>query len=210
MSPTDPQALAADHHHAVHRHFALSPQGLRRRRDDRRARAADSADLRSLLRWDGRGQRLDHAAVGDDMHQLAVEPQGDLLSGELGRELDALPAEADVAVPADQPIDLDHERGLRPVGQGGRRWFEAGNPPAALHQRLQVGSGELGGAGAGEFAVDEDVDAALISPDGGGASAQRGGELQLLAGGQTQPADRRDERLELHCPDVGFVDGQPR
>ncbi|MET9969013.1 hypothetical protein ABZZ80_24555 [Streptomyces sp. NPDC006356] len=49
------------------------------------------------------------------MHQLAAEPQGDLLSGGLGRELDALPAEADVAVPADQRVDLHHERGLRPV-----------------------------------------------------------------------------------------------
>ncbi|WP_411130447.1 hypothetical protein [Streptomyces sp. x-19] len=52
--------------------------------------------------------------------------RGDLLSGELGRELDALPAEADVAVPADQPVDLDNERGLRPVGHGG----VAGSGPA--------------------------------------------------------------------------------
>ncbi len=78
-----------------------------------------------------------------------------MLPGELGREPAAPAAHADVTIPADQPVDLDHEGSQRPVGRGLRRWFDAGGGPAALNECLQVGRGELcnAGAGAGEFAV---------------------------------------------------------
>jgi hypothetical protein len=93
---SDPQSLPGDHDASLRRHCPLGPQGLGGGRDDLGAWAVGPAELGSLVRRNGCRERLDDAAVGDDVHQLAVEAEGDGLSGQVVRDLDLPAAEADL------------------------------------------------------------------------------------------------------------------
>ncbi len=137
----------------------------------------------------------------DDVHQVAVQAQGDLAAMQVRAEPQPGAADAGVSVVADDAIDLDHGSGRqRDCGRQGRsaRWRWAGGLSAAHPQFLQVVGGQVRRHGSDEFAVDEDVDAVLVGPDMRVLTAPGSAHLDALHARQdAEQAARRDDSVEL-------------
>ncbi|WFE98597.1 hypothetical protein [Micromonospora sp. WMMD964] len=124
------------------------------------ASVADAGDF-------GRGQRVGQAAqqdtVGADLHEAAVEADGDAPAGEVVAD-GVLPAgQADQAGGVDEAFDFD--RGAGPNGTGGDRGLP-GRLAVVGEELAQVSGGESGRDGLESDAVDEQMDDGGVGPQG--------------------------------------------
>jgi len=103
------QALAGDHDPAAVAHASLHPHGSGRRCRCRKAPAggSDSTQGRQLVAAHGAGPRADERLVGDGVHEVSIESQGDSASRKAVADLVVLAFEADQAVAVDEAVDLD-------------------------------------------------------------------------------------------------------
>ncbi|WP_335986720.1 hypothetical protein [Glycomyces sp. MUSA5-2] len=159
----------------------------------------------SLLGWNLGGHAGDQSGGGDDVEQIAVEPERDLLADKPERKLQQLSSEADHAVARDGSLNLDDARAAF-VDQRLRGRLGTGRVCAVLDELDQVACGVTRWTGPKQVPVPGDVDAAIVRPDGDRCSCEGHLELQLLlASWQPQPAVGGDDVVPLDGPDVALV-----
>lgn len=123
VGDADVDALTGDDQGSSAADAAFDPQrfGCRRRWWSGGAGVAEAGDLGGA---EGVGQAAQEDTVGGDLHEAAVESDGDASAGEVVTD-GVLPAsEADHAGGVDEPFDLD--RGASPDGTCGDRWWPGG------------------------------------------------------------------------------------
>ena len=147
---------------------------------------------RAWLR-DRAGDGADQGAVGQDVGDRAVQPQGDALPGQRQPGADDVIAEADVARGVHGPLDLDHVAGCR----GQRR--RPGGLRTGGGEAGQVAGVQPGRQGLDPVPVQQDVDPVQAGPEPDGAAGHRGAEPDLLPGDPQVPR-RRHHPVQLPPP----------
>lgn len=127
--------LAVDHEAAARVHLALGSDGTSRqgRRRQRRHRGPSPVDLPQTVGRNGTGPRSHQGVVGDGVHEVSVETEGDRAAGEGESDLVAAASQADDPVAMDLAVELD-----RGALRGQDRRFDG------LNGQLQLGDGLFG------------------------------------------------------------------
>jgi hypothetical protein len=157
---------------------------------------ADALELVPLAWRDRAGQSAPQDAVlGDDVHDLAVEPDPGPLAGQRGADLDDLVAERDDPGGVDQPLHF-HAAGR---GQGTRRWpgrRRPGRTGTSVAEPREVDCGQPGRHGLDPPSADAHVHGGGVDPEGELLADPAGAQPELLRPDRHVPRDR-DDPLDL-------------